>query len=525
MKIIGVLADNFASYEKLDLGWNKPIEGLTLVYGATGSGKSTLLDAVCWCLFGVTSKNGSVDEVRSWGYPDALTMVHVEVELAGGLRLIVERHRGNSKQNDLRWTEGAAWIRGKDLKDTQRLLEERLGVTADLYLSAAYASEFNPTATFFIANAKTRRQVFESIASLDFAVNLEDKSNLKYKELNKQFLALGESVNKEKSVLFTLQNTDKNIEADIDEWENAKNKKIRGYKSKQEEFILDKLEAQAKFEDFENKREHASIMLALDLTDIANYDICSNCGQSNAAKAKIERAIRDNANRSNPHKIHLDQADRVVNDNKIRMEAELSTDNPYVKRKNTLANQLSESKAYVDALEEKLNEIRSQLSSLTTLANICKDLKAALLKGSVDRVQTDTNDYLERFFDSEFRVSFTLDGSDALEVEIMKSGYPGAYRQLSKGQRQILKLCFTVAVMKASANRAGIHFDNLYFDEPTDGCDADFKVKSFKLFEELALSHSSVLVVDHSTEFKELFSNRYKVSLVNDVSVIETDNE
>lgn len=528
MKILDVAAFNFSSYRTLE--FNPKDAGLALIYGPTGSGKSTLLDAACWALFGVTSKNGSVDEVRSWQHPEEHTVVLATVELPDGKTLDVERRRGMSKENDLYWREDDSnKIRGKDLKDTQRLLEERLGVTADLYLSAAYASEFNPTATFFVANAKTRRAVFENIASLNFAATLESKSSALSKLFNKDLDKLATDID---ATLMAVDSVTRQISRLKDmtaTWNVVVASSLKSLQDKLASFDADKAQrikdAEERSVKWENNRTFEIATIKDTLSKIPTEDICSRCGQYNKDYYNLTSKLKVLEESKNHISPTLPKLMAEVNHYAAQVDEVKSRTNPYLSGIQELDTELTELRSILQEREQREEELKNSSTTIATLTDLCSDLRVALLQNSVNRVQTDTNDYLERFFDSEFRVSFTLDGSDALEVEIMKSGYPCVYRQLSKGQRQILKLCFTVAVMKASANRAGIHFDNLYFDEPTDGCDAEFKVKSFKLFEELALSHSSVLVVDHSTEFKELFTNRYKVSLVNDVSVIESDNE
>ncbi len=94
-----------------------------------------------------------------------------------------------------------------------------------------------------------------------------------------------------------------------------------------------------------------------------------------------------------------------------------------------------------------------------------------------------------------------------------------------KGQRQMLKLSFVLSVMAAASNKAGVHFDNLFFDEALDGLDTDMKVKAYGLLEELATRHGSVLVIDHAPEFQALFDRRYHVTLDGDHSHIEVGNE
>jgi DNA repair exonuclease SbcCD ATPase subunit len=107
---------------------------------------------------------------------------------------------------------------------------------------------------------------------------------------------------------------------------------------------------------------------------------------------------------------------------------------------------------------------------------------------------------------------------DHLEVLIDKSGYTSNFKQLSKGQRQLLKLCFSVAVMEVVSNQLGIRFGNLFFDEAIEGLDEPLKLKAFTVFEKLSIDRNSVLVVDHTVSFQNMFSTQYIVNTIQDTS-------
>lgn len=159
--------------------------------------------------------------------------------------------------------------------------------------------------------------------------------------------------------------------------------------------------------------------------------------------------------------------------------------------------------------------------------NIIEDLedttlifRGEVIKKSILEVQDITNKYLEKFFDSELRIALTVEDEDSVDLAITKSGHQCVYSQLSKGQRGLLKLTFSVAVMNAASNKASMHFENIFLDEALDGLDPDLKVKAFNLLSELETKHKSVMVIDHSTEFKSMFERRYEALLAGDNSLL-----
>src|SRR6185503_7725173 len=99
------------------------------------------------------------------------------------------------------------------------------------------------------------------------------------------------------------------------------------------------------------------------------------------------------------------------------------------------------------------------------------------------------NDILTTYFDSEILIQLKLESSDKLEVEIQKNGNMCSFRQLSGGQRCMLKLAFNLSIMSLAENKAGIKFPTLMLDEPLNGLSEDLKVRAFSLFESLTKSY------------------------------------
>lgn len=575
MKLKHAFVRNFGSYKELDIDYS--VAGLTLVYGPTGAGKSTLLDIPCWILFGITAKGGSVDEVRSWQNPDESANGVLNVETGSGV-ITVSRTRGAASKNDLYWIEQndkTKQIRGKDITDTQRMLEERLGGTAHLYLTAAYACEFSPTGSFFIAKAKDRRALFDRIAVLDFPIKLKDATANARKDLSTQLQTISTQIEK---FSFSLEQADKQEKAlifDSSVWFQTQAGKIKELTAQYENFEqikAQKLEAaQMKVDAYEAKRQKKLNSLKIDSSSLwdkvnsaKNIDAvyeraealtvqineavkCPTCGAAMQLeelyheKTKLERLIIRHEEML--HKINeigdlISQTKEDINPflselevgNTINHYAERISEakealNPYEIQAAKVAMNISILQEKITNLDEEHGVLEHKKVSTDHLNILAADLRAELLKTSVKEIEDATNKHLDAYFDSEIRVSFNVIENDNLEVGIQKNGYDCVYTQLSKGQRGLLKLAFSVAVMSASANRAGIHIDTLFFDEALDGLDSDLKLKAYSLFESLALEHQSIFLIDHAPEFQNLFSNKYRVTLDGDYSQLEQDHE
>lgn len=547
MKLLNCEVHNFGSYKHLEFDFAD--KGLSLVYGPTGTGKSSLCDTAIWVLFGQTAKNGNVDEVRSWQAAEEPTTGNIKIELKDKI-LTVFRIRGKSTENDLYWIEYPAdftkaflsqQMRGKDINETQKLLNQRLGVDANLYLSAAYFCEFSPTGSFFVAKAKDRRELFETIADLEFPALLSERFTAVKKDLKKQVAEQASKKDKSQaSVQFLKDRLDANklqikkwavehqvekclLQRNYDDFEAHKERDIKELSDK-----IYRRSTSIKPESyFKQEKDKINTKLAAIKTR------CNECGAPKESKEyqALKVAADDIAAAEYDNKVllaliksdkaQLDRTAAFENNYGAQLERTKDKANPFVPIDEELTIELDIGKLSEEQHQLELDKLTKTLAYADKLYDLSSVLRAELLKKSIKEIETATNVYLETFFDSELRVSFTIDDNDELQIAICKSGYDCVYRQLSKGQRGLLKLCFSVSVMAASANKAGVHFDNLFLDEALDGLDESLKVKAFSLFEHLAKDKSSIFLVEHSQEFQQLFTNKYKVSLNGDFSGIE----
>lgn len=584
MRLLSIHVENFGSYKELDFSFDRL--GLSLVYGPTGSGKSTVLDMATWVMFGCTAKDGAADEVRSWFSQDAVTKGVLRLE-ASGKELTITRVRAKgANKNDLYFSDtcdDTALIssirpmedtRGRDVADTQKLLEARLGISKELYLTGAYFHEFSGTGSFFMAKSRERRQLLEQIADVRLAAKLQHCSRDQAKEAKRLIGDIDVQKSRQAGSFLQLTKTRTAVMEEKQRWYVDHFESIETIKVRKEHFEGEK---KSKIQALQTKRDawearhrektdkliekvdklSTKIIPAYDSKGLINNirnqinrldrETCELCGSpaESTLKAKLlddintienKRRINDgyvadkvrlleelkaHTSEKDPYEDQASDIEREENHWGIRLEEKLKEVNPFSEQLVSLDSQVKQQQRELDELKIKEKELSVRISSLDLLYDLSNTLRGELVKKAVSEIERSTNSYLEKFFDSELRVGFVLEGSDNLEVEIQKSGYDCTYRQLSKGQRGLLKLCFAVSVMKAASNTAGVHFENLFFDESLDGLDANLKIKAFSLFQELDKEHESILLIDHATEFQEMFDRRFKVSMNSDISEIE----
>lgn len=195
--------------------------------------------------------------------------------------------------------------------------------------------------------------------------------------------------------------------------------------------------------------------------------------------------------------------------------------NPFIARAEDNAEQFQKLSDELDDAEADGLATQARITQLTWLYDKSFELRGHLLQQAVADINTRTNEILERFFDADIRAEFDLTDSDKLEVSITNEGYDCPFRQLSGGERCMLKLAFSGAYMAAAENRAGIHFAMLAFDESFSGLDGELKVKAFNLLEHLAEARETILVIDHTAELKQLFHQEFLVTKSAATSSIE----
>lgn len=576
MRLLKCQVQNFGSYESLEFDFDS--QGLALVQGATGSGKSTLFDIPTWALFGITAKNGTVDEVRSWSAPDSPTKVVLRVETPDLNTIEVTRVRGTTGQNDLFWyeDEGTPPKRGKDLAETQKLLNQRLGVDDELYLSSAYFCEFSPTYGFFSANAKGRRGLFEKVADLSLPVRLAERTAKVKKDLTKQVAETGKKVAAAQASAQSDYESYQSSGEYFNSWAESHEKQLHELQICSNNFELEKTSTidalVTKHDRFEADREKrmdsvaskaidleekikpfaelADEALALEATLMRGADRCSECGapknhaqreefQGKLSRLKVklaklqgdkdvlERLIVQLAqinDETNPYPDQIASAKKLQNTYAAKREELSKQINPHEAQMDKFFKRWEEKQTETEKLESALSALNQELLTMQQLNDLSLVLRGELLKKAVGEAERRTNTALETYFDSELRVKFLLEGADNLDVSIYKSGFQCTYRQLSKGQRSLLRLCFSVSIMQMASDQSGVHFGQLFFDEPTDGCDVALKQKAFGLLERLGSQHDSVFVIEHSTELKSSFTKAFNVTLTGDVSQIEEQN-
>lgn len=517
MQIVRASVKNFGSYEDLDFNFNH--KGLTLIYGAAGAGKSTLQDVPMWILYGVTAKNGHADDIRAWDSTNEPTHGLLEIITDRNEKLTIFRVRGSSsQQNDFYFhltDQPDNKIRGKTSSETQALLVSRIGVSKEQYLLCSYYNEFSITSLFFLSSAAERRRLLVELANVSFATLLTEKvAEVKREKkvlLDQKRVEISNLEGRLKALEERLQST---IQLDS-EWAEQHMKQVKELiaKATAEDQVYKKKIVYINEQIKELKKKQTKLANELSLLTSK----CDKCNQPNAEWYRKEREATKLA-----HEVDLfvqKKEMRFTNVYEAQLQQVKEATNPHTIQIDKIQHQIDEAKRLLDTRLLASRDLEHILQSLDYLTKLAGEFKMQVLHKTVSDIETNLNALLNKFFDSLIQVQFTMEADDKIQVLLFRDSFECNFRQLSRGQRYLINLCFALSVMKATSNRIGIHFGNLFFDEALNGFDVDLKMKAFAAFQEISTNHESVFLIDHEPTFQNLFENKIKVSLIGNHSI------
>lgn len=524
MKILSCRVANFACWKEFNLDLSSPT--FKLISGPTGSGKSTVCDMIPWVLFGKTAKNGTVDEVLPWGVKDSAIGEAVLQKQDKTIKVI--RSRGSV--NDLKFLINGIETRGSNLKDTQNLLNEALGLNYDTYLLSSYINEFSPLTSFFSTTAKSRRAILESLVDVRDIISLQTNIDSELKstkiELNTAINNLSLAVRDLSSLTSSVKILEQKSKASERERQIDKNQVLEKLTSTYNQAVRD---TKGKITSIKNqlasyKLQDEAVLSAK--IDELKSDTCKECGApKNTSKVlilskelsdvKLSRMAYDHKlNEINSLERKLTSLEEIYQKDCKELETtSIAIKNPFLSLIKAEKLKISSISSSIKNLEETRDLCKSFINDLELLLEVMLEARERKTLGAISFIEAKVNEVLSTYYASELSIKLSLEGQDAIEIEVLKDGNLCSYSQLSKGQRQLLKLSLSVAVFQHTKENMNIGTNTLFLDEALDGLSEDLKIKSYRLFTHLKLQYDNIFVVDHSSELKALFDDKIEVGL------------
>ena len=270
-RISSVKCKNFLSFQDLEFEYEH--NGLTLVSGwdvdreiFTGAGKSTFMDAPYYAMFGKTSKNLKADEVVN---RSAKKDCYVELTLASneGNYTIKRYRKHNQYKNDLVLiAPDGNEIRGKDNSETQKMIEEIIGLTPEVFLNATYFTQFNLIDKFLSASDTEKKKLIAEISNTQVYDDIEQVVKERFKEIKEELDAKSQKLSLSRKTEETLIGMLNAMRQDKLDWDAEYVQKRANWEEKRVRFEAEKIakikELKERSEAFESDRRDkiASLM-------------------------------------------------------------------------------------------------------------------------------------------------------------------------------------------------------------------------------------------------------------------------
>lgn len=155
-----IKAKNFLSWETLSFTVKS---GVTLIDGfnrddntSEGSGKSAVLNALCWGIYGKIPKDANIDDVIRTGEKGCVVKIYCD-------DFIIVRSRN---KNDLFIeTIENKKVKGKDVRETQKMIEDLINMTFDTFCQTVYFAQNYPK-KFITATQEDKGKILSEIQDL-----------------------------------------------------------------------------------------------------------------------------------------------------------------------------------------------------------------------------------------------------------------------------------------------------------------------------------------------------------------------
>lgn len=558
-----IVAENFLSWECLDFTFNA---GVTLVEGfnrddgsSEGSGKSAIPNALAWGLYGCIPKEVNIDEVIREGTDSCIVTIYTNDNIQ------IVRKRG---PNELFIVgKDGQKIKGKDVKETQKLVQDLIGMSFDTFCQSIYFAQ-NYGKKFITASEEDKAKIFSELQDLSWCdkaakvaseqlkhtkacidkltgqtskieagLHVYKANIINYKELNARFEA--EKANEIQALQIRLranQDTISNLqtslldlgkEVDIKiqkEEVSALNVKIIQNQDKVNQYLL-------------HKMTHEK---ALKMKD------CPTCGQAlkdakeippmpvepKEAKALVESLKKDllaamaaidsdnqkvSQRKELTIKITMLQAmQKTGEEDLLKLE----------KKTNLYATQIEQTNANIKLMEKDLLEYEVKLQSdyekaqsLEALKSGFKELKSHVFHSLISELNAKSNKYIQELFEVPASIHFSNYSAEGeiskITTAVVIDGNERSIGLLSGGQFRRVQIAVDFALSEIVSERGSNPVNLRILDEPFKDLSTVSMTKVIELMEHMS---GSTVIIEHNDIVRSIVNNVFKVELKDRVS-------
>lgn len=173
----------------------------------------------------------------------------------------------------------------------------------------------------------------------------------------------------------------------------------------------------------------------------------------------------------------------------------------------------------LEELKKEIEEVRLQVGmGLWWKEALHVYIKSYLMDSFLEQINQIANEYLKEMFDGILTIDISAQGTTAkgktkekITVTIYNENDQCSYNSLSGGERTRICFALNLALARVIRKTTGKSFNFIMFDEVLNGLDEVGKSQVMRVFKQLEAEYETVFVIDHTTEFKGLFTNSIMV--------------
>lgn len=259
----------------------------------------------------------------------------------------------------------------------------------------------------------------------------------------------------------------------------------------------------------------------------SQIDDCDNAiheeGSINDLAGKLRDKRQKDSNDYQSAQKHLSDLQHLIKNKSMQIDnakSKLDNNSELLIKINNLHKAVS---AQIDSISAN----REQLELYKTLANIYSPTGAQAYV--LDSVIDSFNEIIQKYIDvmspnmtytlNSFKETGKGDIVAKFSETLTKDGEIISVGSLSGGEEKGLSLCVDFALLEVLETQFGMSLNPIILDEPFDHLDAAGREIVIDLLESLARNRQ-ILVIDHSSEAKSMFSKVIRVELRNNISTV-----
>ena len=572
-----ITAHNFLSWKDLEFNLSK---GVTLIDGwnnddgtSEGSGKSAIVNALCFGLFGKLPKDAKVDEVVRQGEKSCVVVIELN-----DYKIIRSR-----KPNELFMEKSdGTRIKGKDAKETQRLIEEVVGFSFETFLQTIYFAQ-NYNKKFITSSQEDKGRILSEVQDLSIfdraRVEAKDREGSTSRELAQdeyRRLSLDKDTDHVKEKIRQLKSfaereakkrNNKKVRlsgelADIFKEINSIKKVDVGLLEEDKEKLLNELDqveekvstynkSQLKKRNIEDKLEDSKRELNSLLRD--NPENCPKCGSKMDIShvEKLTNEVMDNISGLELELMDFKLPEEPQSTRRIRsVVRDIDSE---IRKSNEVENRLVRLSGKREVVEQQIKEVNNEeIEDVSSdIENLEEHLKNIVVeKDSLQNIINDKSDRVKRlgmlkigykeiksfvfntllnelshkantYLAELFEIPISIkftNNNMKIGTSVTIDGVERGLGLLSGGQFRRVSLAVDLSLSDIINSRKGSKINVLILDEYFKDLSEQSMEKCLKLLERLG---KSVVLIEHNSIFKSIVDNTFEVELTEGVSRVK----